>query len=292
MKNIIAYTNCSHTFFKKIVDSKYNKKDDNKYKKRLRLLAPEVKPSFESYDENFDKNTLVLTTPSKYKDKTKEAKTKKNDLLSLYDYQSKNLQNLKIKLTTDSQNRVHNTCQNCTISEINSFDHYIPKGDFPEFSVHPKNLIPSCTKCNSKKSATWKISGKVVFLNLYLDTLPNVEYLFIDFTINGDDINLEYKIDNRNKIDNNLFELIKTHYQKLNLLQRFKENSDLIISEIDNRFKAFSSSLGINDIAKIIIANEEDNKKMYGSNYWKSILTISLVSNLSYLKHIETKYFK
>lgn len=287
MKNIDVYSDCSHTFFKTIINSKREKKKDKKYKKRLNLLSPQIKPQFKDYDDNFNLNSLVLIKPSTYLGQNK------TDLLSLYEYKRKDLQQLKIKLTTDSKNRVHNICQNCTISEVNSFDHYIPKGDFPEFSVHPKNLIPSCTKCNSKKSTTWKISGKVVFLNLYLDILPNVEYLFVDFTIKGDDIDLEYKIDNRNKINKNLFELIETHYEKLELLQRFKENSDLIISEIDNQFRAFSSSsLGINDIAKIIIDKSEEDKKMYGFNYWKSILTISLVLNPNYLKSIETKYFK
>jgi 5-methylcytosine-specific restriction endonuclease McrA len=286
MKNISVYSDCSHTFFEKIVNSKRAKKDDKTYKERLNLLCPNIKSQFKDYDDNFGLNSLVSIKSSPYLEQNKI------DLLSLYKYGSKSLQQLKIRLTTDSKNRVHNICQNCTISEVNSFDHYIPKGDYPEFSVHPKNLMPSCTKCNSKKSTTWKVNNKVVFLNLYLDTLPSLQYLFVDFRINGDDIEFEYFIDNRNNINKDLFELIKTHYEKLDLLQRFKENSDLVISEIDNEFKAYSSLLGINDIAKTIIEKREDDKKIYGFNYWKSILTISLLSNLYYLKSAETKYFK
>jgi len=46
---------------------------------------------------------------------------------------------------------LNTTCFLCSISEVSSLDHYLPKELFPHFSILPQNLIPSCSKCNSLK---------------------------------------------------------------------------------------------------------------------------------------------
>lgn len=42
-------------------------------------------------------------------------------------------------------------CPFCGISESSTLDHYLPKEQYPEFSVFPKNLVPSCAVCNMRK---------------------------------------------------------------------------------------------------------------------------------------------
>ena len=37
-------------------------------------------------------------------------------------------------------------CPFCGISESSTLDHYLPKEQYPEFSVFPKNLVPSCAE--------------------------------------------------------------------------------------------------------------------------------------------------
>ncbi|MDQ7860344.1 HNH endonuclease [Peribacillus frigoritolerans] len=43
-------------------------------------------------------------------------------------------------------------CAYCGIGDTNYMDHYLPKDDFPEYSIHSYNLVPCCSYCNEKKS--------------------------------------------------------------------------------------------------------------------------------------------
>ncbi|TPJ42888.1 HNH endonuclease signature motif containing protein [Mesorhizobium sp. B2-7-1] len=36
-----------------------------------------------------------------------------------------------------------------------TLDHYLPKANFPAYSVNPSNLVPCCRDCNSGKNASF-----------------------------------------------------------------------------------------------------------------------------------------
>ncbi|MGB0863805.1 MAG: HNH endonuclease [Saprospiraceae bacterium] len=279
MKNIKPYDGDSYDFFENVVKSKRNSKKNPKIKERLEILKPSLKIPFSSYDNNCQTKTLELLSPATLSEQEQK------DLLELYSYKGKAFQELKIKLTTNKNNRKRYKCQNCTLSEVNSFDHFIPKGEFPEFAVHPKNLVPSCTKCNSKKSTMWRESGKSVFLNLYVNELPKEQFLFVDITVNRIyDIDLNYYLENKNGIEDDLFQLLEHHYNKLNLFQRFKENSDDIITEIENSINSYlKTKLSLKEIIDVIVEKNKEDKIQFGMNYWKSILEFALIHNKDFL---------
>ncbi|CAD5379365.1 hypothetical protein OF001_U530002 [Pseudomonas sp. OF001] len=63
-------------------------------------------------------------------------------------------------------------CPLCGFGHASTLDHYLPKSKFPQFSILPLNLIPSCKDCNTGKgtitgqrqklSATPDLSGTVL----------------------------------------------------------------------------------------------------------------------------------
>lgn len=64
-------------------------------------------------------------------------------------------------------------CPICGSPSIGTLDHYLPKEDFPEFSILPSNLLPACSLCNSgAKGRTFKggAAGER-FLHPYYDKL-------------------------------------------------------------------------------------------------------------------------
>jgi len=237
MKNVKPYQDNTFEFHKDIIASKNISKKDPKFKERLNSYNGDIKILFQDYNTKFLSNNLAKLNEFGYSNIEKET------LLKLYTFKAKKFQALKIKLTTKEGNIVDNTCQNCTLSEVNSFDHVLPKDDFPEFVVNPKNLFPSCTNCNSRKGTAWRENGRSIFLNLCIDILPNEQYLFVDIQIENSKLQLTYSIENRNKIDNELYTLIDTHYIKLGLCQRFKDNSDVVVSELENEIDEYKDIL-------------------------------------------------
>jgi len=67
------------------------------------------------------------------------------------------------------------SCPMCGSSVTGSVDHYLPKEDFPEFSVMAANLVPACFHCNSgRKRQTFRgVTPNERFLHPYFDTLAD-----------------------------------------------------------------------------------------------------------------------
>jgi hypothetical protein len=278
MRNLSPYAGNDFQFHRDVIDSKRNPAADPDYKTRVSSHNTHVETKFEEYVAAFGTNELNTLTAHPFSDDNRA------DLLRLYSFKSKLIQELKINITTTESHRIISTCQNCTVSEVNSFDHYIPKEEFCEYVVNPKNLFPSCTRCNSFKNNLWKDEhDNFLFLNLYLDELPGEQYLFVDLEIEDNVVTATFTLDNPNSIDMDLYNLIVSHYTRLHLLKRFTENADSVIVPLENTIRSFAGSLPINEIAELIIETSQQNKLFFGHNYWKSILEIALVSDEDYL---------
>lgn len=81
---------------------------------------------------------------------------------------------------------------------------------------------------------------------------------------------------------------LENHFGKLELLKRYRENSDDKISELEHHIK-ISTELSINDdiVKDMIIKNANEMQKRLGVNYWVAILNIACVSDdviYNYLK--------
>lgn len=273
MKKIKVFTDNSFDFHTEVVNSKHYRRTDPTYKDRIIALNEAVREQFENHDTEFERDNLAILVPKNL------GAQEKQDLISLYDYNTKPFQRLNCILTTSETGKRQPVCPFCTINNVNTFDHLIPKMEFPELSDHPKNLMPCCSECNSKKSSNWRINNSRRYLNLYLDDLPNIQYLFVQLNIENSTIHANFFIENRFGIDIGLYRRIENHYQDLELCRRFAINSYDIISELQNMLKTNRDVIHPEDLKNIIIRTENRNREIYGFNYWKSILKQECCTN-------------
>jgi hypothetical protein len=268
VKNIKRYLGDDLAFHKSIVNDSLNKGAHQN-----NLLGNEhiIASRYDDYKLKFDKNDLFSINAYGFGGEDKKY------LLKLYSSQRKSIIDLKKELTTNEFNERINTCPNCTIESVASLDHYIPKDEFPEFSVNPTNLIPCCATCNSKKKEKWKGDKNLLFINLYSDVIPEKQYLFVDIVSKT---LFKFELKNINNINLDLFKVIESHYSKLDLLQRFKENSDEVISEFDRLISSFQDEfIDQKTLVKVIknyYSKIEDNK---GVNYWKVVLINAMIDS-------------
>lgn len=277
MKNLNTHTDPAIDFFDNVLAAKNRTDKDPTYNTRISLLRPNIEATYTLYDVAFATNNLVTMAAHGY------IAPPKDDLLKMYSYKNKPFQKLKTAITTTAKNRIINTCQNCTINEINSFDHLLPKDEFPEFAVNPKNLFPSCTQCNGYKSTIWRYNGATLFLNLYLDILPIEQYLFVDVTVT-DTIDAIFIVENRSNINPQTFALISSHYERLHLTDRFRLNRDDVVSELINTIKEMTLMLTEQQIREVLINKSNRDRQNLGSNYWKSILAIELINSHAFFE--------
>lgn len=271
MKNIKCYPKDALAFHKNLINDSLNKgvTKDNLLKNEF-LIAK----TYTDYKDKFDNNNLFTISAHGFDGEDKA------NLLKLYSSQRKPIIELKKELTTNEYNQRINTCPNCTINKVASLDHYIPKEEFPEFSVNPINLVPCCSICNSKKKENWKDDNKLLFLNLYSDIIPNSRYLFVDVESKSE---FTFKLKNVSKIDFPLFNVIESHYDRLDLLQRFKEDSDEVISELDILISSARCLISDDkELLNFILNHYSQIEDRDGVNNWKVVLVKAMVNSETY----------
>jgi hypothetical protein len=268
MKNSKPFDGDAFAFYKRVC----SKKRDVGLLARLLIMDPAIRGLFDTYDQHFRNNTLELLTANGYLD------PQNADLKELYDYDSAVLQKLKDHLTTTEHGRVIK-CQHCAINDVNSFDHFVPQGEFAEFIVHPRNLLCCCADCNSRRNNVWRNGGRRTTLNLYLDLLPSVQYLFVTVDIGNTAIETSFFLDNRNGIDANLFALINDHYDRLNLFKRYSDGADTIISSLRNIMEPLRAVRNLALTRHVVLESVRKDQITFGTNYWQSVLKLELLNS-------------
>ncbi|ALS33053.1 hypothetical protein PTRA_a1912 [Pseudoalteromonas translucida KMM 520] len=148
-------------------------------------------------------------------------------------------------------------CPYCGIGEPTTLDHYLPKEEFPEFSVLSTNLIPVCGVCNSNyKGRIWIKNGNRLFLHTYYDQFPD-EYL------------LEASVTVTNKVVINFStifvaaepyfcNIFNHHFDKLCLNKRYKRKASAeIIRKRRSLERVYRRNNSANDISNFL--REEAN---------------------------------
>ncbi|MBL0610469.1 hypothetical protein JD508_09380 [Aeromonas jandaei] len=96
-------------------------------------------------------------------------------------YSSKNLDNVQTPIINKLRDRKLVYCPSCGEDGTpNTLDHYLPKDDYPEFSILSKNLFPMCDICQGKKSTnTINEEGERLFLHPYYDSFLEMQVVHL-----------------------------------------------------------------------------------------------------------------
>lgn len=263
MHNLKPYPDDAFSLYKDAV----KRKDDGDAKDRLVAAEDSIQSYYQEYDNHFQANTLWNIAPKRVKGPLAK------DLYDMYGFDAAIVKQIKKWLKENNPVTVYGVCQHCGMVLFDTMDHILPHTPYPEYAVHARNLIPCCTDCNRRKS------GREI-LNLYLDILPDVEYLFMDVTANGDTIDLTFRLDNsKGLIPESLFNKISNHYSKLELFDRLRDFTATKVAgfviQISRTFEKDGKQAVIDKVNEDI----EDLRKAYGYNYWEVAFQKGLVNS-------------
>lgn len=273
MRNLTPFEGHTIAFHDLVVQRKHKRPDDETYKERLAALREIVSAKFDEFDPFFGTPDFSTIACHGF------AGQDKTDLLSLYSYRNTTLQSLKNLVTRLENGRYLNTCQYCTLNEVNSFDHYLPKDQFPEFIVNPKNLVPCCSNCNGRKGVVWRDKGIMQYINLYKHEMPDKQFLFVEILESNGTVMPRFYLENRFNIDVDVYNLLNSHYTKLCLQQRFYANSNTIVTELENLVLEYKDRLSREQIVEVVEGKAARDRKYFGYNFWKPILEEELIKN-------------
>lgn len=173
-------------------------------------------------------------------------------------------------------------CPFCGIGESSTLDHYLPKQQYPEFSIFPKNLVPSCAVCNTRKQNRILVlrTNARMFLHPFYDQIPGAAFLIVDVRLAEGALILSYRLTRPVGVTHELFEHLKSHFNELNLADRYRRMS---LEHLGERYPAFrrayGSSKDLYRVADGLIEEAENFEQVYGSNYWCAKLYRALANN-------------
>lgn len=234
----------------------------------LKSIKTDLLERFQIYEENKES----LENINEYKGINEE---QKEALLDCYK-RSGYLENSVIQKSIKDIQEAHHKekCPYCRINTPNTIDHYLPKDDFPEFAFLPINLIPCCSICNERKGTRWKDDNSRFFLNYYFDKITQDKFLYINLEYKKDNLkftsSINYYLDVANIDDDHNSDIIISHFDKLNLLERYDK---LIMEEISNIYTMIIKNNYPIDNYRITIDMQYNTfKDVYGENHWKTAL--------------------
>ena len=172
-------------------------------------------------------------------------------------------------------------CPMCGITSPATNDHYMPASRFPEFSVHPLNLVPCCSTCNSTKDDDWLgVDGKRSYLHLYTDILPADAFLSISLVTLplARGFGATFSISRPNRFSKVAWSLIESHFKKLSLLRRYTEAGNDEISEILEDCRIHQQEGGTRP-RRFLRARADARALIYGESHWRVALMREIASS-------------
>nr|WP_180164566.1 HNH endonuclease [Stenotrophomonas sp. SbOxS2]NYT97653.1 HNH endonuclease [Stenotrophomonas sp. SbOxS2] len=173
-------------------------------------------------------------------------------------------------------------CPFCGISESSTLDHYLPKEQYPEFSVFPKNLVPSCAFCNTRKRDRILDEGTKVrmFLHPCYDVIPDTEFLTVRARMEADALILSYRLTRPAGMALRTFRHLRSHFNELDLADRYRRMGlEHLGGQYPALHRAYGSSENAERVAEKLIEGAVDFEEVSGPNYWLAKLYRALAGN-------------
>lgn len=168
-------------------------------------------------------------------------------------------------------------------------DHYLGQDKFPQYAIHPKNLIPCCTACNSNKGEDLvDQQGIRTVLNVYTDPFPTQRYLYANFDLDGNEIVYTFSLINNNGIDANLWALVTNHFKELKLLDRLKTDTIKPFTEFRSLMMAsLEQGTAIPEITATVMGAIQRDRLIFGNNAWSPALQEAAVNSPLFWQDIQ-----
>ncbi|EKN63038.1 HNH endonuclease [Schinkia azotoformans] len=284
MRNLLPYSLNHNNSLIDIIDSKQEPR-----KGILVNALNEVSRDYSNYLSNVN-NLEMMNNHVKDYERSEDLKKLKEALIHCYDSTTSPLDKLKANIKKAQPDDYAAFCQYCGIGIPSTFDHYLPKSNFPEFSVLGINLFPCCSDCNREKNDRWiNDNGIREFLNLYYDSIDNYsQFLYCEITVKTNIPVARFFLEKPTMINQQDYQVIEKHYNNLGLLSKYSLLSNGEIKKAISNLRRKYQRNGTFDIKLELTDHSDDEAEIYGVNYWKASLYQGMANSTSLIQLIKS----
>jgi 5-methylcytosine-specific restriction endonuclease McrA len=206
---------------------------------------------------------------------------KKSQLTSLYsDYMVPAKSPARDSIYDNIKVAANGKCPYCGgIGHVRTLDHYLAKAHYPEFSILPANLVPSCRDCNmgAKGASTTGEIGKQI-LHPYFDAQHFFDEQWVYGTVSVSELVIcTYAVIAPSTWTPTDKQRVQSHFTDFDLALRYQLESTGTISTVINSRKITLNQLSSNDFKSVLLDGASDNS--FNVNHWSRVLYQALANN-------------
>ena len=202
-------------------------------------------------------------------------KLTKDEIIKMYTYRF-SAKKSKARLYYDMIKSISSICPYCGIGLVSTLDHYLPKNEYPDYSITIYNLVPSCKDCNFNKKGGIVFSNENHLFHPYYDEIDASDWLKLNINEEKPLI-INYFIDSENNNDVIMHKRLYNQFKTLNLFNLYNVYA---LNEICERYDLLKEcfleqgSEALSSELKKISRSISPNK-----NLWKHVLYRDLSIN-------------
>jgi len=193
------------------------------------------------------------------------------EMIKLYTYrmlnESHQARNYYNKWLVSTENEV---CPLCGVRPVKTLDHYLPKADYPIFSITPINLIPSCRDCNFDKLTQTATCRAEETLHPYFDDIEAEEWLFADIETTPI-VGFSFRVSKPAGWSPILFSRVKGHFQKFGLGALYSSNAAVELSNIKGQFANLFRLGGEEAVRQQLLDGFESRRAANRNSFWTAM---------------------
>ncbi|MFZ0023475.1 HNH endonuclease [Acinetobacter sp.] len=169
-------------------------------------------------------------------------------------------------------------CPYCLSTICSHVDHFLPESVYSGLAVNPKNLIPSCHNCNTKKKAKiFKIIGQhqVSFFHPYYDDLGDILWLKANVTLEQNLLSVSFFVDSSLDVAKEIIHKINYTFDELGMasyLSNKAAETELTTLMAKFRSKDFWLELSNEEITTTLDSDRKLFILTHGKNHWLTAL--------------------
>ncbi len=171
-------------------------------------------------------------------------------------------------------------CPYCGFGEPTELDHYLPKTQYDELAIYPRNLVPSCGPCNNaKRTIVPGVQTGPGLIHAYFQGLPDAVFMRADVDFAGGALNVTFRIEPA-ALTPALAEMLQFQLVRLKLNERYPRQINKFLSEQRTAMLMFKE-LGLPsvELTKYLLRSAASLAGNFGRNDWRTALLEALAAN-------------
>ena len=179
-------------------------------------------------------------------------------------------------------------CAYCMLNDPKTWDHYMPKDFFPEYSVFHENLVYICYGCNQRKSSYFD-KNNLIYCHPYFTVDPDHALLHCKVTVANGKLSIQYYGSGIGSLKQ-AGVVLHEHITRLDLIDRFKSEAASTVSGLIGELRQYHpKGISQESLDRVLERRYNEAQEKLGCNAWDSRLWHGLAACQDFLAYVNGK---